>query len=296
MSKAMLTALEPNDEGHLVWQVAARTAQQHEARLTVINVVEPAVSIYADLNFTPLLECTTDWQTALKKEHRAYFERTAAKLFPGETSAPDAIQVREGNPATEITALAAEQKAELLIMGLHNRRGFSRLLGSTTHKVLNHCHCDILAVHPATNPATYRKVLIAVDTTELAGDVLASAHKFATGADFTAISVIIPLGTVFAAPEASHGLGWSFEELSKDIKQQTHQNISAQIARAGITANLLLPEGDPRDEIIRAAESMQADLIVIGNSNRGAINRLVLGSTARAVLDHTPCDVLICKS
>jgi nucleotide-binding universal stress UspA family protein len=53
--------------------------------------------------------------------------------------------------------------------------------------------------------------------------------------------------------------------------------------------------GDPRDEIVAAAKENKTDLIVMGSNNRGAINRLLVGSTARGVLDHTPCDVLVCR-
>ena len=49
--------------------------------------------------------------------------------------------------------------------------------------------------------------------------------------------------------------------------------------------------GTPKIEIIELAEKVGADLIVIGSHGRHGISRL-LGSTANAVLHHTPCDVL----
>jgi nucleotide-binding universal stress UspA family protein len=54
--------------------------------------------------------------------------------------------------------------------------------------------------------------------------------------------------------------------------------------------------GDPKTEILAAAKAFDADLIVMGSNNRSAINRMLLGSTTRGVLNRTPCDVLICRN
>jgi len=49
--------------------------------------------------------------------------------------------------------------------------------------------------------------------------------------------------------------------------------------------------GIARDEILRVAEDNAVDLIVIGSHGKHGI-RLLLGSTANAVLHHAKCDVL----
>ena len=49
--------------------------------------------------------------------------------------------------------------------------------------------------------------------------------------------------------------------------------------------------GQTREEILRIAEEREADLIVVGRHGRHGIARL-LGSTANAILQHAPCDVL----
>jgi len=108
--------------------------------------------------------------------------------------------------------------------------------------------------------------------------------------------VIAPLTQVFPAPEAAAGMSWSFAELTEEIKQQTQTKITEAAEAAGFNAqSLSLHIGEPRDEIIAAAKGCDADLIIMGSQNRGALNRMMLGSTARGVLNHTPCDVLICR-
>lgn len=55
-------------------------------------------------------------------------------------------------------------------------------------------------------------------------------------------------------------------------------------------------QGDPATEILAAAESWRADLIVMGTHGRGGLGRLVLGSVAEAVMRHAPCPVLTVKT
>lgn len=45
-------------------------------------------------------------------------------------------------------------------------------------------------------------------------------------------------------------------------------------------------------EILAASASIDADLVVVGTSGRGGLGKLVLGSTAEAVLRHADRDVL----
>ncbi|WP_438971273.1 universal stress protein [Methylophaga sp.] len=52
--------------------------------------------------------------------------------------------------------------------------------------------------------------------------------------------------------------------------------------------------GSPGHDIVRIAEENQVDLIVVGSHGRHGI-KLLLGSTANAVLHHAECDVLAVK-
>jgi len=52
-------------------------------------------------------------------------------------------------------------------------------------------------------------------------------------------------------------------------------------------------EGDPAHELLEAAETFGADLIVVGSVGLTGSARFVLGSVASTVLHHAPCDVLV---
>ncbi|MGH7172393.1 MAG: universal stress protein [Gemmataceae bacterium] len=51
-------------------------------------------------------------------------------------------------------------------------------------------------------------------------------------------------------------------------------------------------EGDPAEEIFRAAQDLKADLIVMGTHGRTGLSRLLMGSVAEQVVRKAPCPVL----
>ena len=74
---------------------------------------------------------------------------------------------------------------------------------------------------------TTNGLLVAVDSSDAAVDVLNHAYAIAPDADSVeAITVIIPLAQVLVTPETSQ-MGWSTAELSKDIRQQTEAKLKS---------------------------------------------------------------------
>jgi nucleotide-binding universal stress UspA family protein len=59
------------------------------------------------------------------------------------------VHARIGAPSDEILALAAEAKADVIVVGTHGRTGVQRLLlGSVAEKVLRHAPCPVMVVRP----------------------------------------------------------------------------------------------------------------------------------------------------
>ena len=57
-------------------------------------------------------------------------------------------RVEIGDPGETFVRVAAEEHADLIVLGRRNRSLASRLrLGSVTHHVLEHAHCPVLVVH-----------------------------------------------------------------------------------------------------------------------------------------------------
>ncbi|EXS25263.1 MULTISPECIES: universal stress protein [Acinetobacter] len=77
-----------------------------------------------------------------------------------------------------------------------------------------------------------------------------------------------------------------------DILEQAKQ----QFSNEGITVETKLLEGFiVHEEIIQAAQDLNADLIVMGSHGRTGVRKLVLGSVAQKVLGESHIPVLIVR-
>jgi nucleotide-binding universal stress UspA family protein len=61
------------------------------------------------------------------------------------------------------------------------------------------------------------------------------------------------------------------------------------------TVEVCVMDGDPREEIVRAAEEWPADLVVLGARGLSAVEGFLLGSVSLAVAHHAPCPVVVVK-
>ncbi|TDT41618.1 universal stress protein A [Halospina denitrificans] len=135
----------------------------------------------------------------------------------------------------------------------------------------------------------YQRILVAIDLTEEASEVLGRAKRLAdtSGAQLELIHVVEPVGYAY---------GGDLPLDLSDLQQQLEDNATARLAEHGEAfgigeANRRIVVGRPGSEIKKQAEALGADLIVMGSHGRHGI-QLLLGSTANSVLHGTSCDVL----
>ena len=57
-----------------------------------------------------------------------------------------------------------------------------------------------------------------------------------------------------------------------------------------------LENGDPTREVLRVAQEVHADLIVLGTHGRTGLSRLLMGSVAEQVVRYAECPVLVVPS
>ena len=74
------------------------------------------------------------------------------------------------------------------------------------------------------------------------------------------------------------------------------QRLTDRLRSSGLReVNAEAPEGPAAETIVERARALGVDLIVMSTHARGGLGRLVFGSTADAVLRHTPCPVLLIR-
>lgn len=71
--------------------------------------------------------------------------------------------------------------------------------------------------------------------------------------------------------------------------------IDAVADEQGVSVSHVVVPGHPAHEIVRAAEKVGADLIVLGHSGHSALHDRLLGSVVENVSRHAHCSVLIVR-
>lgn len=80
-------------------------------------------------------------------------------------------------------------------------------------------------------------------------------------------------------------------EGARKVSQQTHEALKSRWP----LAELLEAEGDPREEIIRAADDRKADLLVMGARGAGGFRKTGLGSVSATAARYADCAVLVTR-
>lgn len=85
----------------------------------------------------------------------------------------------------------------------------------------------------------------------------------------------------------------SLQEFKRDEEKKLIA--SANLPREGVEIRPLFKEGSPSLQIVKAAQELKADLIVVGTHGRAGMSRFLIGSVAQKVSQTAPCPVLIVR-
>ena len=135
----VLIAVDLTEDSPQVVQRGREVAGRYGAKLSLLHVVE---FIPVDPAGEALLPPPVDLEGDLVQAARERLETLCKEQ--GLQDAPRRLEV--GNIKAEIVRVAGEEKADLLVLGSHERHGLALLLGSTEKSILHKAPCDVLAV------------------------------------------------------------------------------------------------------------------------------------------------------
>jgi universal stress protein A len=134
----LLIAVDLSEDSARVLERGLEIAGRYGARTSLLHVVE---FIPVDPAGEALLPTPVDLEGEMVRGARRRLDELSA-CFPGVQS-----RLEVGIIKMEILRVAAEVRADLLVLGSHERHGLALLLGSTEKAILHKAQCDVLAVH-----------------------------------------------------------------------------------------------------------------------------------------------------
>ena len=261
-----------------------------ETRVRVLEIFPPVPSLVA---------ISGDRELDLDDTHERNSVAQLAAPLSREGLVIDEEYIRGNGVANIIVEDARAWDAEVIVTG---SRGHGRLatmlLGSVAAAVSERAPCPILVARRS----TCSRIVFAEDGSDgafKARSVLAKWPIF-KGMQLKVVSVAHvdrPLRSGITAAVFEDARQAQADDLMEARAAHGHlsKESAEQLRLAGVLAQAELRTGDAATEIVAAAQSWNADLIVVGSRGRGAIARTVLGSVARSVLQSAKCSVLVIR-
>ena len=284
----MNTLLTVDGSDHSYEAVHALKYLAQAEQLTLLHVLDVAKSAHPMMATRGDMEEYTALEHSLREDGERLLDRVQT-LLP-EHAGPSTKHLRIGSPAEVIVSMAEQQKADLIVMGA---RGVSPikewLLGSVSHRIITMAHCAALIVHGPVK--TMKQILLPIhdQSDGEAAMRFLQLKPFHGPVEFTLLTVLpsteppLPAGSVAAAA-------------AKEILETQAayiESLAGRLRAMGNQAHGVAVVGAPATVILREANTLRSDLILMGTRGRQGLTRLVLGSVSHEVLHKMPCPVLV---
>ncbi len=245
------------------------------------------------------------WPALSEKMNRAsqkllhgHVERLKVALNQAGTSRVISLNtmVMKGDVSEAILRASEKMGADCIAVGSRGMRDLpGYLLGSVSRKVVTHASCSVFMVKGAV--AVPLPVLLALDGSKASKRAI---RKIITWLNPDQVS----LHAVSVVPERLTDLG--LEILGKrqakafmaPVRKQTHvllADVRKQFLKAGFQVDTELLEGNPRTQIVEAAQRLKTPLVCVGSKGLSGIERFTLGSVSEWVSTYSPVSVLVMR-
>lgn len=133
----------------------------------------------------------------------------------------------------------------------------------------------------------YKTILVAIDTAQMEkGErILKQAGQLA-----------VPGGRILMVNVVEELPAYVVSDLSIDMLVEARSKAETQLRelgeKTGVTADIEIRQGAPAKEILAAAETAKADVIIIA-SHVPDLSNYIIGATADRIVRHARCSVII---
>ncbi len=287
MYNTIVVGYDESESSKAALKEASLRVKKHGGRITLVHAV------YFDQEEFAILPS----QMEQRMEFGAQVCRQAKTTVQADYGLNGSVEslVCEGEPPAVIDEIARGKKADLIALGTYGRKSLKRLLmGSVTAEVILDAPCDVLVVKRPCAACTgnYGSILLPFDGSEFSKKALVRAAELSKidGSQVTVLYVIPryeEMVEFFRSDTISRSLRAEAEKVIAGAKQIATEN--------GLPLRTEIREGHAPDEILRTAEKLENDLIVMGTYGWKGVNKAIMGSTVNRVIAHASSPVLVVK-
>jgi len=281
----VLCGTDFSDRAEEAAEFGALLAQRTGGELTLVHVLDTRSVL---LGPAPALD-------AIEENAQQRLQATADRLRMG--GAKVSTELPAGWPDEALVAESKKHGADLLVLpALGRRDGAGLRLGKTCERVLRTTETPMLVLRDTTPLLAWLRgertlrVLVAYDFTPQADAAVLFAGRLAE---------LGPCHLITTYAEDSRREATRLGLLDEPGRAQQHlrEEIGQRIARAlpalPVEVVVAAHDGEPGAQLAHLAEREQADLLLVGSHQRGAVERLFSGSVALGLLRDSQANVLV---
>lgn len=281
-SRTILCATDLSSRCDRALDRAAALARHWHARLVVVHALQtgPEFAEARRLHDLPSWRRPEDRVKVVERQLRAEI------LHLDEQPT---VVIEEDEPAPLILREAERRGVDLIVTGVARNELFGRrLLGTTVDALIRRAPAPVLVVRRrARHP--YRRVVVATDFSDGSQGALHAAAGFFPDARFVLFHAYRVVTGGLVDPERVRD-GWE-AVARQDAQAFLDAAQLPELTRSRL--RLLVEEGDPERLLRDYAQVADVDLVVAGTGGRGPVLDLLLGSTAKRLVEGLPCDVMV---
>lgn len=294
--KNVLLLLDQEVDNHNALKRAMQLCQEHDANLFVTTYVYNHACEEGSLSD---LDMRHELKSMLLEQAQAWAENLFKEMYLPDDTPLSICWCRHAYQA--VIDNSEDASFDLVIKSAAKHHNIvERVLQHQDWNLLKHCPAPVLLVKGKTAWEA-RNILAAVDATSLD-----PAHKIINEHIFEFVEIlnedkIYNVHMVNSYPMMSLTLASLPDApIPEDLQQyvvEQHTEACEELADKYnvVDENIHIYEGDPEEAIVRTAEKLDADVIVVGILSEDNMQSVILGSTVEHVLDQTHSDVLAIK-
>ncbi|EMI16506.1 UspA domain-containing protein [Rhodopirellula maiorica SM1] len=277
---------------------AVSLAIQNEASLTIMDVIKPIPKGIAMID--PATEADELQQIMVDEHEQSLLARLAEYA---DTAVPIELVVATGDPATEIIRQVILADIDLVIKNADGVPGLGGTFGSVARSLLRMCPCPVWLLKPEIH-GQFDRVLAAIDLDaddhehqKLNRDILDLALSIAQS-EQAQLHLVAAWGLWMEGPLRKR-MGDETVDQMVTLQQMKVRSSLDEMIPSGMyddhRIQIHLHHGDPSEVIRSVADTIEADLMVMGTVCRSGVSGALVGNTADTIFSELSCSMLAIK-